>query len=79
LKSALQETLFSQERGLVANVTVDDELLDEAQKFGRHQPKQAAVTEALEEYIRRQKQLDILELFGRIEYDYDYDYKVSRR
>jgi len=64
---------------MVTNVTIDDKLLDEAHKLSGHQTKQAAVTETLEEYIRRRKQLDILKLFGKIEYDDEYDYKVSRR
>ena len=30
------------------------------------------------EYIQRRRQLDILELFGTIEYDDKYDYKKQR-
>jgi hypothetical protein len=37
------------------------------------------VTEALEEYIQRRKQKNILELFHRIDYDEDYDYKEQRK
>ena len=61
------------------NLAIDDELLQEAQKMGGHRTKKATVTEALEEYIRRRKQLQILELFGKIEYDPDYDYKTRRK
>ena len=61
------------------NLAIDDELLQEAQKMGGHRTKKATVTEALEEYIRRRKQLQILELFGKIEYDPDYDYKIRRK
>jgi Arc/MetJ family transcription regulator len=61
------------------NLAIDDELLQEAQKMGGHRTKKATVTEALEEYIRRRKQLQILELFGKIEYDPDYDYKAWRK
>jgi hypothetical protein len=39
----------------------------------------ATVTEALEEYIRHRKQLEILDLFGKIDYDDDYDYKKGRK
>lgn len=60
------------------NLAIDDELLQEAQKMGGHRTKKATVTEALEEYIRRRKQLQILELFGKIEYDPNYDYKEAR-
>jgi Arc/MetJ family transcription regulator len=61
------------------NLAIDDELLQEAQKMGGHRTKKATVTEALEEYIRRRKQLQILELFGKIEYNPDYDYKAGRK
>jgi len=61
------------------NLAIDDELLEEAQKMGGRRTKKATVTEALEEYIRRRKQLQILELFGKIEYDPDYDYKAARK
>jgi Arc/MetJ family transcription regulator len=61
------------------NLAIDDALLQEAQKLGGHRTKKATVTEALEEYIRRRKQLQILSLFGKIEYDPDYDYKARRK
>lgn len=60
------------------NLAIDDKLLKEAQEIGGHRTKKATVTEALEEYIRRRKQLEILKLFGEIEYDPDYDYKAGR-
>ena len=36
-----------------------------------------AVTEALEEYVRRRQQLEVLDLFGTIDYDSGYDCKAS--
>ncbi len=63
---------------MATNLAIDDKLLAEAQKIGGHPTKKATVTEALEEYIRRRKQLEILKLFGQIEYDPDYDYKAGR-
>jgi Arc/MetJ family transcription regulator len=59
-------------------LSIDDELLQEAQKLEGYKTKEAAVTAALEEYIRPIKQLEILELFGKIDYDGDYDYKKAR-
>ena len=64
---------------MATNLAIDDELLQEAQRIGGHRTKKAAVTEALEEYIRRRKQLQILTLFGQIEYEPHYDYKVLRQ
>lgn len=60
------------------NLALDDNLIAEAQAIGGARTKKAAVTEALEEYIRRRKQVRITELFGKIEYDPEYDYKKHR-
>jgi len=61
------------------NLAIDDSLIEEAQKLGHHRTKKDAVTAALDEYIQRRKQQDILSLFGTIEYDKAYDYKRERR
>jgi len=60
------------------NLALDDKLLIEAQKIGRFKTKKDTVNTALSEFIQRHKQLKILKLFGKIEYDKDYDYKKSR-
>lgn len=60
------------------NLAIDDRLIDEARRVGRHRTKKETVTAALEEYIRRRKQLDVLALFGTIDYDERYDYKRER-
>ncbi len=64
---------------MATNLAIDDNLILNAQKIGRHKTKKAAVTEALKEYIQRRKQLEIIELFGKIDYDEDYDYKANRK
>ncbi len=61
------------------NLDLSDELIEEARRLGQHKTKKSAVTAALEEYIRRRKQLEIVELFGTIDYDPDYDPKAARR
>lgn len=61
------------------NLAIDDGLLEEAQKLGQHRTKRETVNAALDEYIRRRKQQQILSLFGKIDYDRDYDYKQERR
>ena len=60
------------------NLAIDDELLEEALRVGGHRTKKATVTEALQEYIRRRKQAEILDLFGQIDYGPEYDYKKQR-
>ena len=61
------------------NLALDDRLIDEARKIGNHKTKKEAVTAALVEYIRRRKQLEILDLFGTIDFDPEYDYKKMRQ
>jgi hypothetical protein len=61
------------------NLAIDDRLILEAKKLGRHRTKKAAVTAALDEYIRRLKQQEIISLFGTIDFDPAYDYKRERR
>ena len=48
------------------NLALDDRLIKEAQKLGRHRTKKEAVTTALSEYIQRRKQRRILSLFGAV-------------
>lgn len=61
------------------NLAIDDRLIEEAKKLGRHRTKKETVTAALDEYIRRRKQQTILPLFGTIDYDPAYDYKRERK
>ena len=64
---------------MATNLALDDTLIETAKKIGHHRTKKAAVTAALEEYIQRHQQTDILQLFGKIDYDIDYNYKEQRR
>ena len=61
------------------NLAIDDRLLEEALKAGGHKTKKDTVNEALREYIQRRKQLKILDLFGKVEFDPGYDYKRQRK
>ena len=60
------------------NLAIDDKLIEEARRRGGHRTKKAAVTTALEEYIRRHKQEKILAAFGTVDFDPEYDYKAER-
>lgn len=61
------------------NLALDDRLIDEARRIGKHATKKEAVTAALDEYIRWRKQQEILNYFGTIDFDPTYDYKKVRR
>ena len=64
---------------MATNLAIDDRLIEQAWKLGKHKTKKAVVTEALEEYIQRRKQKDIICLFNKIEYEEGYDYKEQRK
>jgi len=63
---------------MATNLAIDDNLIDEARRIGKHSTKKEAVTVALQEYVARRKQLAILDLFGTIDFDESYDYRRSR-
>lgn len=71
--------LQQRERLMTVQLTIDDQLVEEARRLGKHATDDATVAEALKEYIQRRKQLEILELFGTIDYDPTYDYKDQRQ
>jgi hypothetical protein len=75
----LQCVEFEEGMLMPTNLDIDDRLILEAQKLGRHRTKKETVTAALDEYIRRRKQQQIVSLFGTIDYDPAYDYKRARR
>ena len=64
---------------MATNLAIDDNLIETARTVGKHKTKKAAVTEALNEYIQRHRQSEIIKLFGKIDYDSDYNYKKQRR
>lgn len=61
------------------NLDIDEDLLKEALSVGGMKTKKATVNEALREFIRRRRQLKVLDLFGTIDFDPSYDYKAQRR
>lgn len=64
---------------MATNLEINDQLLVQALKIGGHSTKKATVTEALEEYIRRRKQRQILALFHTIDFEKSLDYKKERK
>jgi Arc/MetJ family transcription regulator len=64
---------------MATNLAIDDHLIEAARRIGKHKTKKAAVAEALQEYIQRRRQLEVLDLFHHVDYDPDYDYKTQRQ
>lgn len=63
---------------MATNLALDDTLLEEAKKIGKHRTKKGVVTEALNEYIQRRKQSEIIDIFNTMDFEKDYDYKKQR-
>jgi len=63
---------------MATNLNIDQDLLDTAKKLGRFKTKKETVNKALEEFIRRQKVNEVIDLFGTVVYEEEYDYKMMR-
>lgn len=63
---------------MATNLALDDALIEQARRAGKHRTKKEAVTQALREYVRRRRQRDILDLIGQVPFDKSYDYKPLR-
>ena len=64
---------------MATNLSIDTSLLEDALQIGGLKTKRETVNLALKEFVQRRKHVDILSLFGTIEYNTDYDYKEARR
>ncbi|HUY94509.1 MAG TPA: type II toxin-antitoxin system VapB family antitoxin [Terracidiphilus sp.] len=64
---------------MATNLAIDDRLINEARRVGNHKTKKETVTAALREYIDRRKQLEILKLFGTIDYDPAFNIRKMRQ
>ncbi len=60
------------------NLDLDDKLIEEAKKAGRHRSKKDAVTAALKEYVLSRRRTDILKWVGKVDFWPDYDHKDLR-
>lgn len=63
---------------MATNLSIDPKLLDRALEISGESTKKAAVTIALKEFIARREQKQLLELFGKLDWDAGYDYKAER-
>lgn len=60
------------------NLAIDDKLLKTALRIGGFKTKKETVTVALQEFIDRRKQRDVLKYFGTFDFREDWDYKKER-
>lgn len=63
---------------MATNLALDEELIAEALRLGKHRSKRETVDAALREYVVRRRQRDLLDLAGKVDWDTDYDYKAQR-
>jgi hypothetical protein len=63
---------------MATNLAIDDDLLKTALVIGGLKTKKDTVNMALDEFIQRRKRLEVIDLFGKIEFDKNYNYKKSR-
>jgi Arc/MetJ family transcription regulator len=61
------------------NLAIDDQLLEQARTVGGYRTKRQTVNEALREFLERRLRLELVKLFGKVDYDRKYDYKKERR
>jgi Arc/MetJ family transcription regulator len=63
---------------MATNLAIDDRLLTKALEIGGYKSKKDTVNAALDEFIKRRKARELIDIFGTIEYDASYDYKKMR-
>lgn len=63
---------------MATNLSLDPELIELARKLSGERTKRAAVTRALEEFVARRRQKELLRLFGKLSWDHSFDYKAER-
>ena len=60
------------------NIVLDDSLVKEALKLSRVKTKKEVVNQALKEFVENRKRLNLMDLFGKIEFAKSYNYKALR-
>jgi Arc/MetJ family transcription regulator len=64
---------------MATNLAIDDNLLKTALVIGGLKTKKDTVNLALDEFIQRRKRQEVVDLFGKIDFDKNYDYKKARK
>ena len=63
---------------MATNLSLDRKLIERALELSGEKTKKAAVTRALEEFIARRRQKDLVDLLGKLEWEPSFDYKKQR-
>ena len=63
---------------MATNLSIDPELLERALELSGETTKKATVNKALREFVARREQKEIVQLFGKLDWDRKYDYKKDR-
>ncbi|MGK0290367.1 MAG: hypothetical protein ACI86H_001825 [bacterium] len=63
---------------MATNLQIDDNLIKTAVLLGGHRTKKEAVTQALIEYNQHLKQIEVIDIFGTIDYEENQNYKKQR-
>ena len=63
---------------MVTNLALDQNLLERAYRVSGESTRKAVVTKALQEFIARREQRDMVELFGKLDWDTSFDHKAER-
>ena len=60
------------------NIVLEDSLVKEALKYSKAKTKKEVIHQALEEFVKNRRRLNLLDLAGKIEFARAYDYKSLR-
>ena len=63
---------------MATNLAIDDRLLTKALEIGGYKSKKDTVNAALDEFIKRRKAKELIDIFGTIDSDTSYDYRKMR-
>lgn len=63
---------------MATNLQIANDLLTEALLVGGLKTKRETVETALQEFVNRRRQIEVLKLAGTVDYQNDYDYKKER-
>ena len=63
---------------MATNLAINQELLSKALELSGLKTKKDTVNLALKEFVNRHKQLELINIFGKMDPDPGYDYKKGR-